>query len=55
MNTELFLNRHLGPGKEEVKLMLNQIGVDSLENLIKETIPEDIRLTKNIERNIKTW
>ncbi|OUV43543.1 MAG: glycine dehydrogenase (aminomethyl-transferring) [Candidatus Marinimicrobia bacterium TMED108] len=49
MKTELFLNRHIGPRKKEIELMLNKIGVDSLETLIKETIPEDIRLTKNIK------
>ena len=37
MKTELFLNRHLGPRKQEVDLMLQKIGVDSLETLIKET------------------
>ena len=48
MNTELFLNRHLGPRKEEIELMLKKIGVDSIETLIKETIPSDIRLDKEI-------
>ena len=38
MKTELFLNRHIGPRKKEIELMLNKIGVDSLETLIKETI-----------------
>ena len=49
MKTELFLNRHIGPRKEEVDLMLRKIGVDSLETLIKETIPENIRLSKDIQ------
>ena len=49
MKTELFLNRHIGPREEEIKLMLDKIGVDSLEKLIEETIPKDIRLSKNIE------
>ena len=49
MKTELFLNRHIGPREEEVDLMLRKIGVDSLETLIKETIPENIRLTKNMQ------
>ena len=49
MKTELFLNRHIGPREEEVDLMLRKIGVDSLETLIKETIPENIRLSKNIQ------
>ena len=49
MKTELFLNRHLGPRKQEVDLMLQKIGVDSLETLIKETIPENIRLTQDMK------
>ena len=49
MKTELFLNRHIGPREEEVDLMLRKIGVDSLETLIKETIPENIRLSKDIQ------
>ena len=49
MKTELFLNRHIGPRKEEVDLMLHKIGVDSLKTLIKETIPENIRLTKDMQ------
>jgi len=48
MNTELFLNRHIGPRKEQIELMLKKIGVDSVETLIKETIPADIRLDKEI-------
>ena len=49
MKTELFLNRHIGPRKEEVDLMLQKIGLDSLETLIKETIPENIRLTQDMK------
>ena len=49
MKTELFLNRHLGPRKQEVDLMLQKIGVDSLETLIEETIPENIRLTQDMK------
>jgi len=41
-----FVNRHLGPGKEDLPEMLKIIGVDSLDVLIKETIPEDILLKK---------
>ena len=49
MKTELFLNRHVGPNAFEVKEMLKYIGVDSLETLIDETIPENIRLEKGID------
>lgn len=39
-----FVNRHIGPDDEEIKEMLNIIGVDSLDELIEQTIPRQIRL-----------
>ena len=44
MNTTSFQRRHIGPSENEQKQMLDVIGVDSLDQLINETIPEDIRL-----------
>ena len=44
----MFLNRHLGPNEGEIKIMLKKIGVDSLCQLIEETIPESIRLNKKL-------
>ena len=41
---EEFVHRHIGPNAEETREMLEQIGADSLDNLIDETIPEGIRL-----------
>ncbi|MGE5316274.1 MAG: aminomethyl-transferring glycine dehydrogenase [Acidobacteriota bacterium] len=41
---EQFQQRHLGPRTNEVPGMLTRIGVDSLDRLIDETIPSDIRL-----------
>ena len=46
MKTELFLNRHIGPREEEIKLMLDKIGVNSLEKLIEETKDGRYQLTK---------
>ena len=40
----MFLRRHLGPNEGEVKDMLSAIGVEHLDALIEETIPENIRL-----------
>ena len=40
----MFLNRHLGPNESEIAQMTQAIGVESLEQLIAETIPADIRL-----------
>ena len=40
MSSEMFLKRHLGPDEGEIKKMLNKVGVESLSQLLKETIPE---------------
>jgi len=40
-----FVNRHLGPLESELQSMLDQIGADSLDTLIDETVPSSIRLT----------
>ncbi len=44
MNTESFALRHIGIRDEELPGMLKTIGVASLDELILETIPHDIRL-----------
>lgn len=49
MNTYSFQTRHIGPSKKEQNEMLKAIGVESLEQLIFETIPDDIRLKKNLK------
>ena len=49
MKTELFLNRHIGPRQNEIKTMLNSIGLNSIEELIDETIPKNIRLNKDMQ------
>ncbi len=43
-----FENRHIGPAGQETTEMLKTIGVNSVEQLIEETIPADIRLKKEI-------
>ncbi len=44
-----FVNRHLGPRQEDILEMLKAIGVDSVEKLIQETIPQSIRLTEKLK------
>ena len=44
MNTNSFQNRHIGPNKSEQDKMLSTIKVDNIEQLIYETVPDDIRL-----------
>lgn len=43
-NKELFANRHLGPSDLDISEMLAQSDVQSIDQLIGETIPEKIRL-----------
>ncbi|MDO5607450.1 MAG: aminomethyl-transferring glycine dehydrogenase [Capnocytophaga sp.] len=45
MNTEKFSLRHIGVSAQDLPDMLKTIGADSLEQLIDQTIPADIRLT----------
>ena len=42
-STDHFVNRHIGPDAEQVNEMLNTIGVNSLDELIDQTIPSSIR------------
>jgi glycine dehydrogenase len=44
MKTDVFALRHIGIREEDLNSMFNTIGVENLEQLIYETIPEDIRL-----------
>ncbi|HNW54409.1 MAG TPA: glycine dehydrogenase (aminomethyl-transferring), partial [Bacteroidales bacterium] len=46
MITNNFINRHNGPRKSETELMLKAIGVETLDQLIDETVPAAIRLAK---------
>ncbi|MBN2774726.1 MAG: aminomethyl-transferring glycine dehydrogenase [Prolixibacteraceae bacterium] len=39
-----FVNRHIGPRRHEIELMLKKVGVSGLEELIDQTVPENIRL-----------
>ncbi|MFI1771803.1 aminomethyl-transferring glycine dehydrogenase [Thalassobellus citreus] len=48
MNTNAFALRHIGPREEETNLMLKTIGVDTLDQLIYETVPDDIRLKNGL-------
>jgi glycine dehydrogenase len=44
-----FIDRHIGPSTKDVKVMLEKIGVSSLDELIDKTIPKSIRLKEKIE------
>ncbi len=48
MNTADFSLRHIGPRKADQEKMLKTIGVDSIEQLINETVPDGIRLSSDL-------
>ncbi|WP_129718200.1 aminomethyl-transferring glycine dehydrogenase [Pedobacter sp. SYP-B3415] len=45
---EAFENRHIAPNEEQTAEMLNVIGVESVDTLIDQTIPEKIRLKNQL-------
>ncbi len=47
--TEQFKNRHIGPNKSQTKEMLSLLGVSSIDELINQTIPKNIRLKKDLK------
>lgn len=49
MNTESFAIRHIGVREEDLQKMFEIVGVESLDDLIDQTIPDDIRLDKNLD------
>lgn len=49
MNTQKFVNRHISLDEQDKQAMLEKIGVSSVAELISETIPDAIRLTKDLE------
>jgi glycine dehydrogenase len=49
MKTDSFALRHLGPRDHDLPKMLETIGVETLDQLINETIPSDIRLKKPLD------
>lgn len=44
MRTDAFALRHIGPRETDLPHMLKTIGVESIEQLVYETLPDDIRL-----------
>src|SRR5690606_36199709 len=46
MNTDSFALRHIGPRDNDLPKMLKTIGVDSIDQLIYQTVPDDILIKK---------
>ena len=49
MKTDAFALRHIGPRENDLQHMLKTIGADTMEQLISETIPSDIRLKSDLD------
>ena len=46
MNTDSFALRHIGPREKDIPEMLETVGASSIDQLIYETVPDDILLKK---------
>ena len=49
MKTDAFALRHIGPRENDLQHMLKTIGAETLDQLISETIPDDIRLKTTLD------
>ncbi|NAW51720.1 aminomethyl-transferring glycine dehydrogenase [Elizabethkingia argentiflava] len=49
MDTQQFVNRHISMSEKDKSEMLKKIGVKSIEELISQTIPQPIRLKKDLD------
>ena len=49
MISDDFSSRHIGPSDKDIKKMLDIMGLDSIEKLLNETIPETIRLKEPLK------
>ena len=47
--TEKFEARHIGPSPSDVKAMLNAVGCETMEELISQTVPANIRLERPLD------
>jgi len=47
-NVEKFEKRHIGPNQDQETAMLTAVGADSLDTLINETVPANIRLNNEL-------
>ena len=49
MNPDIFSQRHIGPNTTQVNEMLQAIGVESIDELIDQTVPNNIRLPRPLK------
>lgn len=51
MSQDRFVTRHIGPREREIAEMLSAVGVSSMDELLDQTIPENIRFTTPLKLN----
>ncbi|MCE4565558.1 aminomethyl-transferring glycine dehydrogenase [Maribellus sp. CM-23] len=51
MSQDRFVTRHIGPRNHEIAEMLEAIGVSSMEELLEQTVPSNIRLKQPLKLN----
>ena len=49
MKKNEFVSRHIGPNKSEIRQILATLEVDSIAELLQQTIPEEIRLPNSLD------
>ena len=49
MSHDRFVNRHLGPRANEINEMLEFVGASSMDELIEQTVPSNIRLKEPLK------
>ncbi len=48
-NSDAFVNRHIGPRQSDIELMLEELGLDSLEELVSLSAPNAIRMKRPLQ------
>jgi glycine dehydrogenase len=43
-----FARRHIGPNKDEVRVMLHELGFENLDSLVESAVPRNIRLDRDL-------
>ncbi len=51
MSQDRFVTRHIGPRNNEIAEMLEAVGVSSMEELLEQTVPSNIRLQQPLKLN----
>ena len=49
LNNDTFVRRHIGPSADEIEKMLKELGFSTLDQLITEAVPGNIRLNRKLE------